>query len=89
MEFEEIRVSLSSMRLDNFVSKVIRTSRGKATELLKDNKVFVNARNETKDTKVICKNDVIAIRGYGKFLVYEITFDYKKGKNSVIVKKYK
>lgn len=88
-EFEEIRVSISSMRLDNFVAKVIRTSRGKASELLKDGKVFVNTKTETKDTKVVCKDDVIVIRGYGKFLVYEITFDNKKGKNFVIVKKYK
>lgn len=88
-EFEEIKISLSSMRLDNFVAKISKMSRGKAEELLKENKVFINARVETKDTKAICKNDIIAIRGVGKFLIYEVLFDNKKHKNIVIVKKYK
>ena len=88
-EFEEIRISLSSMRLDSFVAKISKTSRGKAEEFLKENKVFVNARVQTKDTKAICKDDVIAIRGIGKFVIYEVFFDGKKNKNVLVVKKYK
>lgn len=87
--FEEIKLSLSSMRVDNIVSEIIRTSRSKAEILLKAEKIFVNSKCETKNTKIIKTKDILAIRGYGKFIIDEIGQKNKKGKITVIVKKYK
>jgi len=89
IEFEEIKISVSSMRLDGIVSEIARISRKNAIELLDTEKVFVNDRVETKSTKEVKEKDVLAIRGSGKFIIDEILGSNKKGKTIVAVKKYK
>lgn len=88
-EFEEIKITVSSMRLDNVVSEISRISRGKAEELLMQEKVFVNSKIETKSAKTVKENDILAIRGKGKFVVDKMVGSNKKGKSIVIIKKYK
>lgn len=87
-EFEAIKISTSSMRLDNVVSEIVRISRNKALELLVAEKVFVNSKLETKQSKILDKDDVLAIRGKGKFVISEIIGSNRKGKILVEVKKY-
>ena len=88
-EFEEIKISVQSMRLDNIASELVKISRNKADELLIGEKVFVNTKCENKPSKLIKENDIIAIRGAGKFIVCEYTGNNKKGKMIVEMKKYK
>ncbi len=88
-EFEEIRITVSSYRLDNIVSEVSRISRSKADELLKNEKVFLNSKLEVRATISVKENDTLAIRGFGKFIVCELLGSNKKGKNVIIIKKYK
>ncbi len=88
-EFEEIRVSVQSMRIDSIVSELIKTSRNKTNELLLGEKVFVNTKCETKPSKLLKENDILAIRGSGKFIVCECIGNNKKGKMIVEMKKYK
>lgn len=87
-EFQEMRITVSSLRLDNIVSEITRISRSKAEELLKNEKVFLNSKLEVRSTICINKNDVLAIRGFGKYIIGEFLGSNKKGKNIVIVKKY-
>lgn len=88
-EFEEIRISIQSMRIDSIVSELIKTSRNKTNELLLGEKVFVNTKCETKPSKLLKENDILAIRGAGKFIVCECIGNNKKGKMIVEMKKYK
>ena len=88
-EFEEIRISIQSMRIDSIVSELIKTSRNKTNELLHGEKVFVNTKCETKPSKLLKENDILAIRGAGKFIVCECIGNNKKGKMIVEMKKYK
>lgn len=88
-EFEEIKVSVSSMRLDGIVSEIAKISRKNAIELLNAEKVFINDRIETKSAKEVKEKDILAIRGSGKFIIGEILGSNKKGKLIVAVKKYK
>ena len=88
-EFDEIQITVSSMRIDNIVSEIIKFSRSKTEELLKNEKVFVNSRVETKASKLIKENDVLAIRGKGKYIASEVLGTNKKGKSIILVKKFK
>ena len=76
-EFEETKISVSSMRIDNVVSEIARLSRNKTTELLMQEKVFINSKLEMKASKVIKEGDIIAVRGKGKFLIGNIVGDNK------------
>lgn len=88
-EFENINIIISSFRLDNFVSELAKCSRKQASELIKLGKVFVNSINEFKDSKKINQNDIITIRGKGKFIFESIEKETKSGKLLLNIKKYK
>lgn len=88
-EFEEIKITIPSMRLDSIISEIIRYSRNKTEELIKEEKVYINAEIETKSSKLLKEGDILAIRGKGKYIVSEIIGNNKKGKIILRIKKYK
>lgn len=88
-EFEEFSIIVSSMRLDNFVAELARTSRTKAAEIMNEQRVLVNYEIEMKASRKIATNDVINVRGKGKFIVGEIERQTRSEKLVVQIKKYK
>jgi RNA-binding protein YlmH len=80
--FEEISIIVNSMRIDNFVAEIAHCSRNKAEEILLSERVMQNYEIITKNSKSININDIITIRGFGKFQVKEIS---KKTKNNRLV----
>ena len=65
-----------------------RCSRTKAVEIINQQRVFVNYRLETKFSKKINSEDVINIRGKGKFIVKEIDHKTRSEKYVVNIKKF-
>ena len=87
-EFKEIKIIVSSLRLDNIVSELAKTSRSKADEMLSQERVLVNYEQVSKCTKIIKENDIITIRGVGKFIISEIVGNTRSGRFIIIVNKY-
>ena len=87
-EFKELKFIVSSLRLDNIVSELAKTSRNKAIDLLKQERVLLNYKNEIKGTKMVHCADTITIRGFGKFIISDIIGNTKNGKIILIVKKF-
>lgn len=85
---ETIKIIVSSLRLDNIVSELARTSRTKAEEIISSGRVFVNFENIIKDSKVLKQGDVITIRGKGRFEMKQIEGNTKKGRQIVIIEKF-
>lgn len=75
-----IKITVSSMRLDNIVAELARCSRVKANEFLEQERVLVNYEIVQKSSKEIKENDIITIRGKGRFVVKEIIGNTKKGR---------
>lgn len=88
-EMQEQRIIVSSLRLDNIVAEICKTSRNKANEIILTERVFVNSECITKNTKVINENDKITIRGKGKFFIKKVLDETKKGKIPIIINFYK
>lgn len=88
-EFENINIIVSSIRLDNFVSELAKCSRGIAEELIEQGKVFLNSINEFKASKKININDIITIRGKGKFIFDGIEKETRSGRLLLNIRKYK
>lgn len=86
---ERIKITVSSMRLDNIVSELAHCSRSKAEELLQQERIFVNYENIIKSTKEIKEKDLITIRGKGKFEIIEILGNTKKGRFIIEIEKFK
>ena len=87
-EFEDMKIIVSSLRLDNIVAELARTSRSKANLILSEERVFVNYEGEFKNTKLIKQGDIITIRGIGKFVIDEIAGNTKSGRFIIVIKKY-
>ena len=87
-EYKDLKIIVSSLRLDNIVAELSKTSRNKSLEILKQERVFINYKNETKPTKSICEKDVITIRGIGKFIIEEISGNTRSGRFIILVKKF-
>ena len=88
-EYEDMNIIISSLRLDNFVSELAKCSRTKAIEIINSGKVYLNYLNEFKIDKKININDIITIRGKGKFIYYGIEKKTKSDRLLVNIKKYK
>ncbi len=88
IKVEEVSIIVPSLRLDNIVSDLARTSRSKASEIIAQERVFVNGQNETKNSKQVKCGDIITIRGKGRFIIKEFTGTTRSGRTVVLVEKY-
>lgn len=88
-EFENLNIIVSSIRLDNFVAELANCSRNNSEEIINEGRVFVNSINEFKTSKKINVNDIITIRGKGKFIFDGIEKETRSGRYLVNMRKYK
>ena len=88
IKVEELKIIVPSLRLDNFVSDLAKTSRSKASQIIDSERVFINGKNETKASKQVKLGDVITIRGKGRFIVKEFCGSTRSGRSVVKVEKY-
>ena len=84
-QIQEISIIVSSMRIDNFVSEICHCSRTKSEEILLQERVMINYEIINKNSKTVNINDIITIRGFGRFVVKEISRKTKSDKNIVIL----
>ena len=75
--------------MDNFVSEITKASRNETTKLIEGEQVSVNCKVETKQSKMVEQGDVLIIRRSGKYIVSEFKHINRKGKQVVLLKKYK
>ncbi len=85
---EKISIIIPSMRIDSIVSEIIRTSRAKASDIIKEEKVFINHELVLKGSKEVKPNDIITVRGKGRFKIGEVLNSTKKGNLVLEVEKY-
>lgn len=88
IKIEEVSIIVPSLRLDNIVSDLARTSRSKAAQIIAQERVFINGQNETKISKQLKLNDVITIRGKGRFVIKEFTGTTRSGRTVIKIEKY-
>lgn len=88
-EFEDINIIVSSIRLDNFVAELANCSRNNSEEIINAGRVFINSINEFKASKKININDIITIRGKGKFIFDGIEKETRSGRYLLNMRKYK
>lgn len=88
IKMDILKIIVPSLRLDNFVSDLARTSRSKAVQIIEQERVFINGQNETKASKQVKVNDIITIRGKGRFVIKELAGTTRSGRTIVEIEKY-
>lgn len=86
-QFEEYTIMVSSLRIDNIISKLASCSRNQALDMIKNKLVLLNYEEEVKAHTILKKDDIISIRRVGKFKIGEEK-GYTK-KNNLILEIYK
>ncbi len=87
-DFEELVLTLSSLRLDAFVAGVTHLSREKAARLIKNEMVMVDHVVEDGVAYTLYEGASVTIRKYGKYVLSALLGESRKGKLRVSVKHY-
>ena len=83
-----VKINLASCRLDALVAAVYHLSRGNASALITQKRVFVNARCIENTSYAPKEGAVISVRGYGRFRFDTVTGETKKGRLQALVSVY-
>lgn len=88
LSYKEININVSSLRIDNIISKIIPTSRSNVNNLLNDQRIIMNYEVLKNKNYMVKENDIFSIRRIGKFKFICINKINKSGKYNILIKKY-
>lgn len=88
VQCREMRDTVSSLRLDAVVSAGFQMARGKAADLIAGGHVQVNWRECVKPDKLLAAGDTVSARGFGKMELAEVGGVTRKGRTSIVLKRY-
>ena len=88
-KYEEYEIIVSSLRIDNVISKIINTSRDKVIEKIKNKEIILNYEILNKNFYMLKENDIFSIRRYGKYKYINVVNNTKSGKLVIKYLKYK
>ena len=86
--FQSLQKTVASNRLDGVISALLNTSREQAIQMITAGLVTHNHIEASKNTARVDKDDVIAVRGKGKFVIDSIELPTKKGRIRLEARKY-
>ena len=77
-----------SLRLDVVIGETLNISRSKVKELIEGDRVAVNSASVSSSHYQIMNNDIVSVRGFGKFIFYESLGRTKKDRIQIHIGKY-
>lgn len=87
-KFIEVKGTVASIRLDSVLSLVLKESRSKLIHLIEGGKVYVNGKLITTNAYKLQEQDLISVRGCGKFQYDQLLSKTKKDRFYINVKKF-
>ncbi len=87
-EFQSINDTVASARFDCVVASLANLSRDKAQTIIQSGACLLCYAEETRCDRAVREGDIITLRGYGKFIIREITQQTKKGRLRLLADKY-
>jgi len=85
---KEIKTTVASMRIDSIAGAGFGTSRTRMTEEIKVGRLKLNGKQVVSPSTKVCEKDVIISKGRGRLIVDEVKGTTKKGRVSVLLKRY-
>jgi len=79
-EWEQVTLTVTSLRLDNLIATCYHVSRQRAKELIKNHRVQVNWMLVEKPDYSLESYDIVSVRGHGRIRLDEVLGKSKKGK---------
>ena len=85
---KNITGTISNVRLDSVISTAFNMSRNSIIAYIENGKVFVNGKLITSNGYSIKENDIISVRGLGRFVFNRVLKETKKGRNLISIDLY-
>ena len=86
--YSEVKGTVASLRMDCILSLALNISRSQTTGLIKGSKVFVNGRVITSNSFSIQDDDVVSVRGIGKFQYKGAVGKTRKDRLLVVINRF-
>lgn len=86
---EPVELTVSSQRVDITVAAVFKLSRNAVTQLVNQEKVFINSKIAYKESLTLKSGDIVSVRGKGKFIFDGEIRQTKKNKSVIGIRLYK
>lgn len=80
---------VSGLRADAVLARVFRLSRNQSLELFRAGKVYVNSRLCENNSYLLREQDLVSVRGFGRFRFLEAGNETRKGKLNVRVEVFR
>ena len=87
-KFQTVKAIAASLRLDAVVAAGIGISRSKASALIAHEKVSINHRPVADLSARVGEGDLFSVRGFGRFILQEVSGETRSGRLHLTVKKY-
>ncbi len=87
-KYEEISGSVQAPRLDSIAAIITGKSRTAASAVVASGSIKVNFAENTNTAYMLKENDILSVRGYGKFVYDGISHISKKGRSIIKLRKY-
>lgn len=87
--YEEIKIIISSLRIDTILARLIGASREQIKTIIKTKQVLINYQLNFKPDYLIKEGDIFSIRGHGKYRFHKIIGTTKKNNLIILLDKYK
>ena len=87
-EFQEIKDTVSSLRLDSVISSGFRIGRSLAADYIRSGKAAIDGLPCEKPDKLVSEGSKISVRGLGKVRLYRVNGKTKKDRISITIQKY-
>jgi RNA-binding protein YlmH len=87
-KYKEVTGTVSSVRLDSILSVAFHASRSSLTGLIEGGKVSVGGKVILSNSYTLKENEIVSVRGLGKFVFVGTSYLTKKGRYSVKILLY-
>ena len=87
-ELEDIRIIAASPRIDAVVASITKLSRSNSNELFSSKKIYVNGQCIENKSAHLKPDDILVIRGIGKFIYVGDESETRKGRTYLTLKRY-
>lgn len=84
-KMKELRVTVSSMRLDGVISAAFHLSRGAALDAIRAGRAQINSLICLKPDRAVAEGDELSVRGCGKGKLLRIDGETRKGRLAITV----
>lgn len=87
-DFLVINGTVSSLRADCIISLITKLSREKVSNYIKSGNMTINYSQVFNISEILKPDDIISVKGYGKYIFSRETGMTKKGRINIEIKKY-